>query len=98
MIIGQIKCKSVGAICETGTERNRGRSAVSMTDLMISILFIVMILMAFFARSVSNEGKTVPELEYLEVVEINEELTDEIDKLRLIIVQLKKDIEVLKMR
>ena len=28
-----------------------------------------MILMAFFARSVSNEGKTVPEPEYLEVVE-----------------------------
>ena len=69
---------------------------VSMTDLMISILFIVMILMAFFARSVSNEGKTVPEPEYLEVVEINEELRDEIDKLRLIIVQLEKDIEVLK--
>lgn len=65
---------------------------VSMTDLMISILFIVMILMAFFARSVSNEGRTVPEPEYLKEVAINEELRDEITKLLSIIEQLKKDV------
>ncbi|MDA8739776.1 hypothetical protein N9M73_01340 [Rhodobacteraceae bacterium] len=81
---------------------------VSMTDLMISILFIVMILMAFFARSISQtEQETVPKPEYDRVVAIIEnqkkeilnlkntitEKDEEISRLKEIIKDLKKQIE-----
>jgi outer membrane protein OmpA-like peptidoglycan-associated protein len=77
---------------------------VSMTDLMISILFIVMILMAFFARSVSQtEQETVAKSEYDRVVKIMQEQKEQIhnlellvDEKELIIKELKEIIETLK--
>ena len=74
---------------------------VSMTDLMISILFIVMILMAFFARSLSQtDQETVAKSEYERVVtimqkqiETNENLIKTIEKREQKIKDLEKEID-----
>jgi len=67
-----------------------------MTDLMISILFIVMILMAFFARSVSSDGEKVPKPDYDYQVQINAEQRAEIADLKKKIRELEKEIADLK--
>lgn len=62
---------------------------VSMTDLMISILFIVMIVMAFFAKSARENDPQINELERQIVT-----LRVENENLRAQIIQLKNDLRI----
>jgi flagellar motor protein MotB len=59
---------------------------------MISILFIVMILMAFFARSVSTDGETVPKAIYDEQVQITIQKQEKIDELNITLTE--RDITI----
>lgn len=54
---------------------------VTMTDMTVSFLFIIMILLAFFAAQIGDED-TVPSSKYEQLQEENEKLRAEIEKLR----------------
>lgn len=74
---------------------------VSMTDMTVSFLFIVMILLAFFASQFQRDD-VVPRAEYNEVVtdrdrleELVQQKDEEIERLENLIVELRKKIEEL---
>jgi peptidoglycan hydrolase CwlO-like protein len=70
---------------------------VSMTDLMISILFIVMILMAFFARSIAqNEKDTIAKSEYDRIFAIKEAQAKEIKILETTVIEKNQKINQLR--
>ncbi len=75
---------------------------VSMTDLTVSFLFIVILLLAFFASQYS-ENEVVPLEQYESAIKQRDEITEERDRLlqelaqsRRIIVDLKKAVDELK--
>lgn len=81
------------------TEDDEESSFVSMTDMTVSFLFIVMILLAFFASQLHPKD-VVPKAKYDHAVEewnkakrLSEDLQKKIEELRALIAQLSLDVE-----
>lgn len=63
---------------------------VSMTDMTVSFLFIVMILLAFFASQL-HDDKTVPRRDFNEVVAERDQLRKQVEELKARIAELTKE-------
>jgi outer membrane protein OmpA-like peptidoglycan-associated protein len=67
---------------------------VSMTDMTVSFLFIVILLLAYFASHFSGAGETVPRPVYQTVVDENIELKKKLENRESTITALQKDISI----
>lgn len=69
---------------------------VSMTDMTVSFLFIVILLLAYFASHFSGGGETVPKATYETVLVENSELKKKLELAESTIVSLQRDIKLFK--
>lgn len=76
-------------------EEEEESAFISMTDMTVGFLFIVMILLAFFASKFSNDmkGETVPKAIYEAEVDARERLEVERDALKLQLSQLQAELD-----
>ena len=70
---------------------------ISMTDMTVSFLFIVMILLAFFASQLQDKEKVSRSI-YDQVVNERNELRDEVEKLRRRIAEISTEVSDLKLQ
>jgi len=71
---------------------------VSMTDMTVSFLFIVILLLAYFATHYSGGGETVPKSKYETLVAENTELKRKLKHAEDRVTLLEGDISLLKAR
>lgn len=77
------------------TEDEEESAFVSMTDMTVSFLFIVMILLAFFASQL-HDDKTVPRRDFNEVVAERDSLKKQVKELTKLVAELEAQLQELK--